>query len=65
MGYADKHDEWREVEEVESICEEAERYTQVIMATSSSNALRQALGSKQAQERRGSSSTKKYCMVNT
>ena len=30
VGYADKHDEWREAEEVESVCEEseeAERYT--------------------------------------
>ena len=50
VGYADKHDEW------------SKQYTiaEVITATSSSNARRQALGSNQAQERSGSSSTKKY-----
>ena len=58
VGYADKHDEWREAEEVESVCEEseeAERYTPF--------ARRQGLGSKQAQERSGSSSTKKYWLT--
>ena len=41
----------------------SKQYTiaEVITATSSSNAWRQALGSKQAQERSGSSSTKKAC----
>ena len=53
VGYADKHDEW------------SKQYTiaEVITATSSSNARRQALGSKQAQERSGSSSTKKYWLT--
>ena len=43
----------------------SKQYTiaEVITATSSSNARRQALGSKQAQERSGSSSTKKYWLT--
>ena len=48
-----------------STTSEVKQYTiaEVITATSSSNARRQALGSTQAQERSGSSSTKKYWLT--